>query len=220
MAKIIKKDSLTFAELSTTLWEISSYINNRPIGFLSSDSEEDMQPISPSLLTIGREIENIGNYEGKDPDLQEIYHNRATLIKKFITNWSALYLQNLSPTNTWLKRNPYTIKEGMVLFIKDENKLKDLWQKGRVTKVITSKSDGIPRTVELKTIKGKIIRPIQKLAIPESQIIDDPVMKENNSAVTSNLLSIENIAIPEIVEEEELKKLFSLAPSRSPQKEG
>ena len=220
LAKVIKKDSLTFAELSTTLWEISSYINNRPIGFLSSDSEEDMQPISPSLLTIGREIENIGNYEGKDPDLQEIYHNRATLIKKFITNWSALYLQNLSPTNTWLKRNPYTIKEGMVLFIKDENKLKDLWQKGRVTKVITSKSDGIPRTVELKTIKGKIIRPIQKLAIPESQIIDDPVMKENNSAVTSNLLSIENIAIPEIVEEEELKKLLSLAPSRSPQKEG
>ena len=86
--------------------------------------------------------------------------------------------------------------------------------------MITSKSDGIPRTVELKTIKGKIIRPIQKLAIPESQIIDDPVMKENNSAVTSNLLSIENIAIPEIVEEEELKKLLSLAPSRSPQKEG
>ena len=38
----------------------------------------------------------------------------------------------------------------MVLFVKDENKMKDLWAKGIVTKFIYSKDDNIPRTVELQ----------------------------------------------------------------------
>ena len=68
----------------------------------------------------------------------------------FLKNWTALYLQNLSPTKKWLEKNPYKIKEGMVLFIKDENKMKDLWRKGIVTKVIRSKTDQMPRTIQFK----------------------------------------------------------------------
>ena len=94
-----------------------------------------MKPVSPSLLTIGREIEPLGEYTGQDVDLQELYSHRTKTIEEFLKNWSALYLQNLSPTKKWLERNPYKIKEGMVLFIKDENKMKDLWKKGIVTKV-------------------------------------------------------------------------------------
>ena len=137
---------MSFQELSTTLLEISSFINNRPIGFLTSDSEDDMKPISPSLLTIGREIEILGDYQGKDPKLQQLYNHRTKTVTDFLKNWTALYLQNLSPTTKWLKRNPYTIQPGMVLFIKDENKLHALWKKGVVTKVIYSKIDNIPRS--------------------------------------------------------------------------
>ena len=63
----------------------------------------------------------------------------------------------------------------MVLFIKDENKLRDLWSKGIVTKVICSKIDNLPRTIELRTTTGKIVRPIQKLALPEYEIVDPPI---------------------------------------------
>ena len=174
LATTIKKSMLTFPELATCLTEIASYINNRPIGFLTSDSQDDMQPISPSLLMIGREIEILGDYQGKDPDLQELYDHRKKTIEHFIQNWAALYLQNLSPTNKWLAKNPYKIKPGMILFIRDENKMKDLWAKGIVTKVIRSKNDNLPRTVELRTSTSrKIVRPIQKLAIPEYQITED-----------------------------------------------
>merc|ERR1712218_450698 len=92
--KIIQKNVLPFQELQTCLLEISAYINNRPIGFLSTDNMEDMKPISPSLLTIGREIEILGDYTGKDPNLQEIYHHRTKTIENFLKNWTALYLQN------------------------------------------------------------------------------------------------------------------------------
>ena len=186
LSTTIKKSMLTFPELAACLTEISSYINNRPIGFLTSDSQDDMQPVTPSLLTIGREIEILGDYQGKDPDLQELYNHRMKTIQDFLKNWVALYLQNLSPTNKWLARNPYKIKPGMVLFIKDENKMKDLWAKGIVTKVIYSKADNIPRTVELRTATSrKIVRPIQKLAMPEYEIID-----EDNGQVTSHCIML------------------------------
>ena len=206
LAKIIKKNSLTFQELSTTLLEISSFINNRPIGFLTSDSEDDMKPISPSLLILGREIECLGEYQGKDPDLLELYNHRTKTVTDFLKNWTALYLQNLSPTKKWLAKNPYQIKEGMILFIKDENRMKDLWNKGRVTKIIRSQTDNVPRTIELKTIKGKIIRPIQKLAIPEWQILDET---PSSNSVT---VPVENIAFPEITQTEDLNNYLSLAP--------
>ena len=202
LAKTIKKNMLTFSELSVCLLECSSYINNRPLGFISSDSDEDMKPISPSLLTIGREIEIIGDYTGKDPKLKELYNYRTKIVTNFLHNWTALYLQDLSPTKKWLEKNPYVIKPGMVLFIKDENKLRDLWSKGIVTKVICSKIDNLPRTIELRTNTGKIVRPIQKLALPEYEIIDTPV---------SNYVSIDisKIAIPEISDKAELQKYIN-----------
>ena len=88
LAKVIKKNMLTFSELSVCLLECSSYINNRPIGFFSSDSDEDMKPISPSLLTIGREIEIIGDYTGKDPKLKELYNYRTKTVTNFLQNWT------------------------------------------------------------------------------------------------------------------------------------
>ena len=90
----------------------------------------------------------------------------------------------------------------MVLFIKDENKLKDLWSKGIVTKVINSKIDNLPRTIELRTNTGKIVRPIQKLALPEYEIINPPVSNYIN-------IDISKIAIPEISDKAELQKYIN-----------
>ena len=216
LSRSLSKAIVSFQELSTTLLEISSFINNRPIGFLTSDSEDDMKPISPSLLTIGREIEILGDYQGKDPKLQQLYNHRTKTVTDFLKNWTALYLQNLSPTTKWLKRNPYTIQPGMVLFIKDENKLHALWKKGVVTKVIYSKIDNIPRTIELRTTTGKIVRPIQKLAIPEWQIQNE----ENKPSSNVMTVDIADIALPEILSNDTLNKMLTLGPARSPQKEG
>ena len=92
------------------------------------------------------------------------------------------------------------------MFIKDENKMKDLWRKGIVTKVIRSKTDQMPRTIQLRTATSKkITRPIQKLAIPEWQITE-----EEDELPTSHTLRIEDIAIPEMIEEKEIQKYLTL----------
>jgi len=98
----------------------------------------------------------------------------------------------------------------MVLFIKNENKMKDLWEKGIVTKVIRSKTDQMPRTIQLRTTKSKkITRPIQKLAIPEWEISE-----EDDNLPTSHVLKIEDIAIPEMTEEDEIQNYLTLKQER------
>ena len=173
-----------------------------------------MLPISPSFLVIGREIEILGEYQGKDPNIVDLYNHHTKTIQDFIKRWRANYLQTLSPTNKWLAKNPYTIKPGMVLFIKDENRMKDLWKKGVVTEVITSKSDGIPRTLQLRTSTGTITRPIQKLAIPESQIIEEETQEEDDDILQSNSiqLPLEEIACPEIIDNTELLECIKQSP--------
>ena len=97
----------------------------------------------------------------------------------------------------------------MVLFIKDENRMKDLWKKGVVTKVIHSKTDGRPRTVELRTSKGRLTKPVQKLAIPETQIIDEDPAEENSVQGNLTTLPIESIAFPEIFNEAEISQYLN-----------
>ena len=178
------------------------------------DDQDIMLPISPSFLVIGREIEILGEYQGKDPNIVDLYNHHTKTIQDFIKRWRANYLQTLSPTNKWLAKNPYTIKPGMVLFIKDENRMKDLWKKGVVTEVITSKSDGIPRTLQLRTSTGTITRPIQKLAIPESQIIEEETQEEDDDILQSNSiqLPLEEIACPEIIDNTELLECIKQSP--------
>ena len=211
LTKIVKKNLLTFEELAVCFLEISAYINNRPIGFLSSDEHEDMLPVSPSLLTMGREIEILGEYQGKDFKLEELYKYRTKTIEEFIKTWKANYLNSLSPTQKWLEKNPYKIKPGMILFIKDENRMKDLWKKGVVTEVIHSKADGRPRTIQLRTTTGTITRPIQKLAIPEAQIIDEDTEEDEIVQSNSITLPIENIAFPEIFNQTEILQYLKLS---------
>ena len=96
----------------------------------------------------------------------------------------------------------------MVLFIKDENKLKDLWKTGIVTKVIRSKTDQIPRTIQLKTATSKkIVRPVQKLSIPEWEIV-----QEEDDQPTSHFLQIKDIAVPELTNASDLKNYLGLKP--------
>ena len=89
----------------------------------------------------------------------------------------------------------------MVLFIRDENRLKDLWKTGIVTKVIRSSVDNIPRTIELRTATSKrIVRPIQKLAIPEWQIA-----QEDDKQLSKCVVNINNISLPELCEQKDIE---------------
>ena len=74
---------------------------------------------------------------------------------------------------------------------------------------IPCKTDGRPRTVELRTSKRRLTKPVQKLAIPETQIIDEDPAEENS--VQSNLITLptESIAFPEIFNGAEISQYLN-----------
>ena len=123
-------------------------------------------PISKSahtqLLWTKRPVSSINHKVNTGMDKIRIFFQPHKLIITSLWSYiSALEIQQPS-------------SQKMVLFIRDENRMKDLWKAGIVTKVIRSKTDDIPRTIELRTATSKkIVRPIQKLAIPEWEITQE-----------------------------------------------
>jgi hypothetical protein len=59
-----------------------------------------------------------------------------------------------------------------------------------------------------------VTRPIQKLAIPESQIIEEPTQEEDDDILQSNSiqLPVEELACPEISDHTELLECIKQSP--------
>ena len=69
--------------------------------------------------------------------------------------------KSLSISNKWKVERP-SIKIGDVVFISDGNVQRGNWPMGRITQVHPGR-DGLIRTVTLKTHKGELKLPIQRL---------------------------------------------------------
>ena len=64
------------------------------------------------------------------------------------------------------------IQVGDVCLITEETTSRPSWPLGRVTSLITSR-DGIVRTVQLKTAKGSLTRPVQRLHLLEKMDVGE-----------------------------------------------
>jgi len=54
--------------LQTMIVEVEAMLNNRPLSYVSPDSE-DMKPITPSHLLLGRPIISLPHYDVQDDEL-------------------------------------------------------------------------------------------------------------------------------------------------------
>ena len=61
----------------------------------SVNNEEDIKPISPSMLTLGRELEILGKYTGQDVDLQEMYNHRSKNLENFLKTCPDKFLKHV-----------------------------------------------------------------------------------------------------------------------------
>ena len=90
-------------------------------------------------------------------------------LDKFWETWSRSYLQELRESHTLQmkatkgEKNRYPVI-GEVVLIKEENQPRGSWKTARVTNLIFSEIDGVPRAAKLSTIKGKLLkRPFKDL---------------------------------------------------------
>jgi hypothetical protein len=143
-------------------------VNSRPLTFVS-DEADGTRPLTPSLFLIGRNSSyQSSDMADTDSDMGLSHKNlnereivRQERLELFWSIWSKEYLRNLpSIVNKFQKRGDVGV--GSLVLIREDNTPRMKWPRGVITRVLPSR-DGVVRTVELKTVKGKLIRPLQRL---------------------------------------------------------
>ena len=161
LRKVLGKSLFSYTELYTILTDIEAVLNQRPLSYHGSDPL-DPAPITPSQLAIGRNLHELPlKSETGTVSLSKRYKHLQQVLQHFWKRWSSEYLPKLQIRQKWQKESD-PLKVGDVVLISEENTCRPTWPLGRVTEVIPSR-DGLIRTVKLKTRKGFLIRPIQRL---------------------------------------------------------
>ena len=186
LRRSIGKQSLSRTEMETVLHEVEACINSRPLTFVGDDLDSG-RPLTPSHFLLGRTspLAKNSEYLGKGAnvsgsDLEEKLEFQKGLMADFWEVWRDEYLKNLPPLT--FKPGPQIkgVNSGDVVLIEGEGP-KLNWPLGIVKETHPGK-DGIARSATVKTAKGTISRPVQKLRFLEITAADP-----------HSLLSVDNV---------------------------
>jgi len=169
LRKCLRKEVLTHDELSTLLKKIENILNNRPITHVY-DSEIG-QPLTPNHLIYGRKIQT----SVKDPDVHTNELN-CDAIKRalayFWEQWKVEYLTSLRERSTKRRfRNHENVANVGDVCLIEEPGPRIKWKMGRIEELVKGKDDKI-RAAVVRTMKGQLNRPVNKLVVIESSTND------------------------------------------------
>ena len=166
LRKTLGVKCLTRCELETTLHEIEACVNSRPLTFAGEDPDSS-KPLTPSHFLIGRtagfQIELADDHPPNvsPKDLCEREGLRQQQLDKFWKLWVSDYLLNLPPTISGFVPR-CNLKEGSIVLIKEDKSPRLHWPLGVIVELFPGK-DGVIRSANVKTSKGVICRPVQRL---------------------------------------------------------
>ena len=164
LRKSLGRKSLTRVEFETCLHEVEACVNSRPLTYQDSEADSPAA-LTPSHFLIGRSsgmvpADEPGESELRQPDLRERLEVRLQHVQQFWDMWKEGYIRNLPPcTGNVVKP---VLVEGSLVLISDENSYRLQWPLGVVQRLFPSR-DGQVRSVEIKTAKGILVRPVQRL---------------------------------------------------------
>ncbi|XP_070546930.1 uncharacterized protein [Ptychodera flava] len=170
--KVLGRAFVTFDELNTIVTEIEIMLNDRPLTYLYTDSE-DTTPLSPSHLLQGRPLTGVPHPLYDDDELSDpTYGNSSSLNKRYVRiaqlqeqfwrRWISEYLPALREHHKLNGTTNNVIKVGDVVLVHSDTERRMHWPLAIVEKLNYGK-DGMIRSAEIKTTTGLTNRPIVKL---------------------------------------------------------
>ncbi len=146
-------------------------INNRPITRIS-DSPHDINPLTPNHLLLLQEVNTgfSGQFTKVDTYTKRWRHAQY-LADCFWKRWINDYIPNLMVRSKWLEVKE-NLKVGDVVLILDESTPRGCWPMAKITNVHVGR-DGLVRSVELKSGKRQLVRPLTKLCLLESSAMHE-----------------------------------------------
>ena len=158
---------LTDEILETVLCEVEGIINGRPITKLSPDVD-DIAVLTPNNFLIMKDEIKVapGSFTVGDMYRKRWRHTQH-IIDSFWKKWISCYLPDLQKRVKWqnARRN---LAIGDLVLVLDESAPRGLWPLALVKIVFTS-TDGLVRSVRVKTSTSEYVRPIAKIVMLEGQ---------------------------------------------------
>ena len=196
--KTLGGNYISRCELETTLHEVEVCVNSRPLTYVT-DEHDTLVPLSPSHFLIGRSM-GYQSQVNTDPscisakDLSDGEILRRQTLDKFWTVWSNDYIRNLPCVVKGFSPN-CDLEKGDLVLVKEDNLTRLHWPLGVMVDVFPGK-DGLIRSVNVKTSKGVITRPIQRLHYLEISSCSSEAVTEtiNESMSESPLEEPESIS--------------------------
>ncbi|XP_054287987.1 uncharacterized protein LOC129003716 [Macrosteles quadrilineatus] len=152
-----------YEELMTLLCDLESTINSRPLTYMSDDYDT-LQPLTPSVFLqpiVKSDVHDLDIVDSTTLNKRVRYLQslRQNLRSRFKKEYLAM-LVHRSKENSGKGRK--TISTGDIVLIGDDNIKRINWPLALVLETIRGK-DGVCRVAKLKTAKGELTRPIQRL---------------------------------------------------------
>lgn len=165
LKKSLGQRYLSKAELQTILVEIEACVNSRPLTFVG-DTPDDPLPLTPAHFLTGHSA-GFQARTAEEPlavtaeSLRARAKVRERRLRKFWQVWRSDYLRGL-PLSVRQFTQQGKLTEGSVVLVRDENQPRQKWEMGVVTKLFPGR-DGVPRSAEVRTARGRKTRAVQRL---------------------------------------------------------
>ena len=170
LRKVLVKTSVDEPTFRTVVTEIEAFVNDRPLAVVSG-SPTDVIPITPSMLTVGRQLRSLPDWARvlKNEDsasIRTMWKHRQSLKQQAWARFRKDYMHRaLTRVQKWREEKP-SLQVGDVVLVSTEAPKRTAWPLATVTQL----EDGRPsranvvRTVTLRLATGQTIRrPIQHL---------------------------------------------------------
>ena len=167
LAALLGKQDVSLDVFRTVLHQAEYILNHRPITQVSSDPR-DMEALTPAHFihpgiqpNLPNQCEPLGHIGVED---MRFAHNRAiALIGGFWKRWLSDYLSQLKGRKKWQQMEK-ELQVGQLTLLMDDTKARKDWKLARVE--ATSGSDGLVRTVQVRTANGKLFERAVTQVIP------------------------------------------------------
>jgi len=178
LKRMIGTAKLTMQELKRCLWGITHTINNRPLTTLTEDSD-DLTPLTPSMFMRDLPISGLPEREAMTQgDLRKAYKKLNALKEALQQRFRKEYLANLVQRKN--ERQNKSLEIGDIVLVGIENKKRFEWPLGKILEIYPGKDQKI-RVAKVKTAKGTLLRPLQRLfplEVSSSTLMPVPAQKE------------------------------------------
>lgn len=165
LKSVLTTVTVTDDVLNTAFIEVEGILNSRPIT-ASSDDPKDLAALSPGQLLTHGPVESLppGAFVSEDTYRQR-WRQSQLLADLLWKRWIREYIPLLQATNKWTQQRRNACI-GDIVLVSDETSTRGRWSLGRIEAVYPG-SDGLIRSVDVRTSSGIYRRPITKLCLLE-----------------------------------------------------